>query len=99
MSARIFIPADSTALAVGAEAVARAHRDAGARAALDVEIVRTGSRGLFWLEPLVEVETPEGRVGYGPVDAADVALAVRRRIPRRRRASQGARAGSRTSPI
>ena len=34
---------------------------------LDVEIVRTGSRGMYWLEPLVEVARPEGRIGYGPV--------------------------------
>ena len=35
-------------------------------------VVRTGSRGLFWLEPMIEVETPAGRIAYGPVAAADV---------------------------
>jgi len=64
---RVFVPKDAAALAVGAEAVARACAAAGA------EVVRTGSRGLLWLEPLVEVETPQGRRAYGPVAPADVA--------------------------
>ena len=73
MSARIFVPADSSALALGAESVARAiAREAQARG-LDLRIIRNGSRGMVWLEPLVEVETPEGRIGYGQVSAADVA--------------------------
>ena len=73
MSAKIFIPSDSTALAAGAEATAQAlARQAGERK-LEIEIVRTGSRGLFWLEPLVEVETSKGRIGYGPVGADDAA--------------------------
>lgn len=66
---RIFIPQDVAALAVGADKVARA---VAAQAGGDVTIVRTGSRGLFWLEPMVEVETPAGRVAYGPVAVADV---------------------------
>jgi formate dehydrogenase iron-sulfur subunit len=36
------------------------------------DVVRTGSRGLFWLEPMIEVETAAGRVAYGPVEAADI---------------------------
>jgi formate dehydrogenase iron-sulfur subunit len=70
---RIFVPCDSAALAVGAHAVADALRrhaaDPGARA----EVLRNSSRGLFWLEPLVEVDTPRGRVAYGPVAPGDVA--------------------------
>jgi formate dehydrogenase iron-sulfur subunit len=66
---RIFIPRDSAARSVGADAVAAAIAARGR----DVAIVRTGSRGLYWLEPLVEVETPAGRQAYGPVRAADVA--------------------------
>jgi formate dehydrogenase iron-sulfur subunit len=69
---RIFISRDSGALCVGAEAVAKKFRDEAKDRSLDVEIVRTGSRGMYWLEPLVEVETPEGRVGYGPVKASKV---------------------------
>ncbi len=69
---RIFIPADAQAVALGADRVAKAI-DAGARAKdLDLTIVRTGSRGLFWLEPMIEVETPEGRIAYGPVRPGDV---------------------------
>ena len=60
MTPRIFVPRDAAALAVGADEVARGDRRRGARRGLDVEIVRTGSRGLFWLEPLVEVETAGG---------------------------------------
>jgi formate dehydrogenase iron-sulfur subunit len=73
MSARIFIPRDSAALSVGAEAVAGAFRVEAAARGETIEIVRTGSRGMLWLEPLVEVETPQGRVGYGPVGVQDVA--------------------------
>src|SRR5690606_33331504 len=70
---RVFIPRDAAALAVGAEGVARAVAAEAARRGADVQIVRTGSRGMFWLEPLVEIETPAGRVAYGPASAADVA--------------------------
>ncbi len=66
---RVFVPRDALALAVGADDVAAEI----ARARPDVTVVRNGSRGMAWLEPFVEVETPEGRIGYGPVEAADVA--------------------------
>jgi formate dehydrogenase iron-sulfur subunit len=69
----IFVPRDAAALAVGAEAVAAAIAAEAARRHLEVRVVRTGSRGLLWLEPLVEVATAQGRVGYGPVTAAEVA--------------------------
>ena len=72
MSACIYISRDSGALCVGAEEVATAFRKAFETRGLDVEIVRTGSRGLYWLEPLVEVARPEGRIGYGPVRIGDV---------------------------
>jgi formate dehydrogenase iron-sulfur subunit len=73
MTIRIFVPRDSTAQALGADEVANAITAEAARRQLDVEIVRNGTRGLLWLEPLVEVDTPAGRVGFGPVDSADVA--------------------------
>jgi formate dehydrogenase iron-sulfur subunit len=69
---RVFIPCDSGALSVGADEVAEALANAARTCREKIEIVRTGSRGLYWLEPLVEVETPEGRVAYGPVAARDV---------------------------
>lgn len=70
---RIFVPQDVAALAVGADAVAQAIAAEAAARGLEIEIVRNGSRGAFFLEPLVEVETPFGRVGYREVDASDVA--------------------------
>ena len=72
MTARIFISRDSGALCVGAEEVATALAKAAGLRGLAVDIVRTGSRGLYWLEPLVEVATSDGRIGYGPVAAGDV---------------------------
>ncbi len=73
MTIRIYVPCDAAALSVGADSVASAlAREAGARG-LDVEIVRNGSHGMFWLEPLVEFVTPQGRIGYGPVKAGDAA--------------------------
>jgi formate dehydrogenase iron-sulfur subunit len=61
---KVYVPCDSSALSVGADAVARAI----AQQRPEVTVVRNGSRGMFWLEPLVEVETSRGRVAYGPVN-------------------------------
>jgi formate dehydrogenase iron-sulfur subunit len=68
----LFIPRDSAAIAVGANDVAQAIEREAARRSASVRIVRNGSRGLLWLEPMVEVDTPRGRVAYGPVQAGDV---------------------------
>jgi formate dehydrogenase iron-sulfur subunit len=70
---KIFIPRDAAAIAVGADAVASAIEAQIAAHRMDAQLVRNGSRGLFWLEPLVEVETPHGRIAYGPVSADSVA--------------------------
>ena len=70
---RIYLPADSAALALGAEALAEAIAAEALRLGKSIEIIRTGSRGMHWLEPLVEIATPTGRIGYGPVGVADVA--------------------------
>jgi formate dehydrogenase iron-sulfur subunit len=72
MSVRIYISRDSGALCVGAQEVAMQFFKLAEQKGLDIEIVRTGSRGMYWLEPLVEVARPEGRVGYGPVKPSDV---------------------------
>ncbi len=69
---KLYVPRDSAALAAGADEVAAALQIECARRGQAVEIVRNGSRGLFWLEPLVEVQTPAGRVAYGPVGEEDV---------------------------
>src|SRR5215470_8513068 len=75
MSLQLFIPRDAGAVAVGADDVAQALEAAAAKRSIPVEIVRTGSRGLYWLEPMVEMATPAGRVAFGPVTVAD-ALAL-----------------------
>jgi formate dehydrogenase iron-sulfur subunit len=68
----VFVPRDSASLSVGADDVADAIvREAGAHRQ-PVRVVRNGSRGMLWLEPLVEVATPQGRVAYGPVSPGDV---------------------------
>jgi formate dehydrogenase iron-sulfur subunit len=70
---KVFVPRDTTALALGAEATAKAIVDEAKKRGIEIELVRNGSRGMFWLEPLVEVATPGGRIAYGPVTTADVA--------------------------
>jgi formate dehydrogenase iron-sulfur subunit len=68
----LFVPKDSAAIAVGADAVVSAITREAASRGLPVNIVRNGSRGLLWLETLVEVQTSAGRVAYGPVEADDI---------------------------
>ena len=72
MTYRIYVPCDAAALSMGAEAVAAAVKSEIAGRGLDAVLVRNGSRGMMWLEPLLEIETPEGRIGYGPVSPSDV---------------------------
>src|SRR3954451_2216162 len=72
MSVRLFVPRDAGALAVGADEVAHALHSAALERGVEIEIVRNGSRGLYWLEPLVELATAQGRLGFGPVTADDV---------------------------
>ncbi|MGH8210277.1 MAG: formate dehydrogenase beta subunit [Steroidobacteraceae bacterium] len=71
--ARIFVPRDAAALSVGANEVADAVSTEAAKRGLDIELIRNGTRGLLWLEPLVEVVTDAGRVAYGPVTPEKVA--------------------------
>ncbi|WP_312484672.1 formate dehydrogenase beta subunit [Massilia timonae] len=73
MSVRIYVPADSAALALGADDVAATIQCEAARRGIAIDLVRNGTRGLLYLEPLVEVETPGGRIGFGNVDESDVA--------------------------
>ncbi|HUC61050.1 MAG TPA: NADH-quinone oxidoreductase subunit NuoF [Alphaproteobacteria bacterium] len=72
MTARLFVPGDAAALSVGADEVERAIRDEARARGIELEIVRNGSRGMLWLEPLVEVATARGRIAYGPVAPEDV---------------------------
>ena len=68
----VYVPRDVTALSLGADKVAKALVMEAAARGIELNLVRNGSRGLFWLEPLVEVATDAGRVAYGPVKAKDV---------------------------
>ena len=76
---RVFISRDMASVALGADDVARAFERAGC------EVVRTGSRGLFAIEPLVEIDTPEGRMGFGPVGAEGGRAVAREPDDERRR--------------
>jgi formate dehydrogenase iron-sulfur subunit len=72
MIPRIYIPDDSGALALGAEKVARAIEKELKERGIEARIVRNGSRGAYFLEPMVEVACDTGRVAFGPVKASDV---------------------------
>ena len=72
MTPVITIPKDSGALALGADEVAKAIEAELAARGVEARIVRTGSRGLYWLEPMVEVRTGGARTAYGPVKPSDV---------------------------
>jgi formate dehydrogenase iron-sulfur subunit len=73
MTTKIFIPRESTAISLGAHEVAQAFTHYLSDHDIDLKIIRNGSRGLFWLEPMIEIETAQGRMAYGPVASADVA--------------------------
>lgn len=68
----VYIPRDTAAVAMGAHQLARQLAAQAKERGLNVQIVRNGSRGLLWLEPMVEVQTAEGRVAYGPVQTEDL---------------------------
>ncbi|MCC6171608.1 MAG: formate dehydrogenase [Gammaproteobacteria bacterium] len=76
MAIRVFVPRDASAIALGADEVAAALAAAAQAAGKDITLVRNGSRGMVWLEPLVEVETGGQRIAYGPVTVADVGALV-----------------------
>jgi formate dehydrogenase iron-sulfur subunit len=69
----VYVPRDSSAVSLGADAVAEQIRKEASSRKLDIKIVRNGSRGMFSHEPMVEVATDGGRIAYGPVAANDVA--------------------------
>ena len=72
MSVKIYIPGDSGAVALGADRLAIHMAEAVKARDLDVEIIRNGSRGLYWLEPMIEVKTDKGWIAYGPVRPSDL---------------------------
>jgi formate dehydrogenase iron-sulfur subunit len=70
---KVYVPRDSSALSMGANRTAQAIQAEAAKRGVTIELIRNGSRGMFWLEPLVEVATDKGRVAYAPVQPEDVA--------------------------
>jgi formate dehydrogenase iron-sulfur subunit len=72
MSTTVYVPGDAGALSVGAGEVAAAVTAEAKRRGVQLKLVRNGSRGAYWLEPLIEVHTAKERQAYGPVRAADV---------------------------
>lgn len=68
----IYVPRDAASISVGADEVAKRIEEEAAKRGITIKVVRNGSRGAMWLEPLVEVSTANGRVGYGPVEPGDV---------------------------
>lgn len=69
---KVYVPRDSTALSLGADKTAQAIVAEAQKRGVEIELVRNGSRGLFWLEPFVEVATDKGRVAFAPVQPKDV---------------------------
>ena len=72
MTARILVPDDTSACSLGADEVATAIERRITELGIDARVVRNGSRGMYWLEPLVEIESAAGRIGFGPIAPADV---------------------------
>jgi formate dehydrogenase iron-sulfur subunit len=71
---KIWLPRDAAARALGADDVAEALLTEARARGIDLTLIRNGSRGMIWLEPLLEIDTPDGRIGFGPVTPADVAM-------------------------
>jgi formate dehydrogenase iron-sulfur subunit len=71
---KVWLPRDAAARALGADEVADTLLTKARARGIDLTLIRNGSRGMIWLEPLLEIETPEGRIGFGPVTPADIAM-------------------------
>ncbi len=79
MNGRVYVPCDSTAASLGADAIALALQ----KLHPEFEIIRNGSRGLCWLEPLLEIDSPDGRLGFGNVNAQEIATLFADGMPTR----------------
>ena len=73
MMYHVYVPSDTTAKALGADRLARLMAIMAAEQGIELNIKRNGTRAMYWLEPLVEVETAQGRFGFGPVKETDLA--------------------------
>ncbi len=95
---KVFVPRDAAALSIGADAVAKAIAAEAKKRNAKVEIVRNGSRGMLWLEPLVEVETAEGPRRLRPGEAGRRAGSLQGQVPQRREAQARRTASPTRSP-
>ena len=77
MSLRVYVPSDSTALSLGANDLARALTNSDH----DLEVIRNGSRGLCWLEPLLEIDSREGRLGFANVTTEELSALFSGGVP------------------
>ena len=73
MSVKVYVPRDSSALSLGADRTAKAIIAEATKRGVAIELIRNGSRGIYWLEPMVEVATDKGRVAFAPVQPKEVA--------------------------
>jgi len=73
MSITVYVPCDSSAVSLGADRVANAIAQEAQKRGIEINLVRNGSRGMYWLEPMVEVATEKGRIAFGAVNKNDVA--------------------------
>ena len=74
MSLSAFLPRDTTALALGADEIATQLSQVAAASGLELELVRNGSRGAFWLEPLLEIEREGERSAFSTPTGAQLNL-------------------------
>ena len=76
---KVFVPRDTTACSLGADDIAKKVKKIIDSEQLELNLVRNGSRGLYWLEPMLEIETSLGRIAFGPVDEESVDTILRSR--------------------
>ncbi|CAM5185623.1 formate dehydrogenase [Oligella ureolytica] len=68
----IYIPRDTAAIAMDVEELIGPILTQAKTQGIELNIIRNGTRGLLWLEPLIEVLTEQGRVAYGPIFEEDL---------------------------
>ena len=69
---KLFVPRDTTACSLGSDEVAHRLEQYFDQHEMNIDIVRNGSRGLYWLEPMIEIDSDKGRIAYGPITPEDV---------------------------
>ena len=69
---KVFVPIDDAACSVGANEVAQELETQAKSRNIEIELIRNGSRGMLWLEPLVEVEIENKRYGFANIDETKV---------------------------